>query len=61
MLRTSGDPLTLLPAVKAAIWSVSKDQRVSGTVFTLEGYLERMITQRRFIMALLVLFGVSGS
>ena len=60
VLRTSGDPLKLLPAVKAAIWSVSKDQRVSGTVFTLEGYLERMITQRRFIMALLVLFGVLG-
>ncbi len=60
VMRTAGDPLKLLPAVKAAIWSVSRDQRISGTVFTLEGYMDRLIAQRRFNMALLALFGVLG-
>ncbi len=60
VLRTSGDPLDLLPAVKAAIWSVSRDQRISGPIFTLEGYMDRLIAQRRFNMALLALFGVLG-
>ena len=52
-LRTSGDPMALLPAVKAAIWSVNKEQRLSGDVFTLEGYMDRLIAQRRFNMTLL--------
>jgi len=60
VMRTAGDPLKLLPAVKAAIWSVSRDQRISGAVFTLEGYMDRLIAQRRFNMALLALFGVLG-
>jgi|RhiMetdeSRZDD1v2_1073273.scaffolds.fasta_scaffold01389_9 putative ABC transport system permease protein len=59
-LRTSGDPMALLPAVKAAIWSVNKEQRLSGDVFTLEGYMDRLIAQRRFNMTLLVLFGALG-
>ncbi len=60
VMRTSGDPLKLLPAVKSAIWSISKDQRIAGTIFTLEGYMDRLIAQRRFNMALLVLFDVLG-
>jgi putative ABC transport system permease protein len=60
VMRTTGDPLTLLPTVKAAIWSVSKDQRISGDIFTLDGYMDRLIAQRRFLMALLALFGVLG-
>jgi hypothetical protein len=39
VLRSKGDPMALLPAVKTAIWSVTKDQRVSGDAFTLEGLL----------------------
>ena len=39
--RTTGDPMTVLPAVKAAIWSVNKDQRLTGDTFTLEGYMDQ--------------------
>jgi putative ABC transport system permease protein len=59
-VRTAGDPLKVLPAVKAAIWSVNKDQRMSGTVSTLEGFMRRLIAQRRFTMTLFALFGVLG-
>jgi putative ABC transport system permease protein len=59
-IRTSGDPLTVLPAVKAAIWSINKEQRLTPDTYTREGYLDRMIAQRRFNMALLALFGGLG-
>jgi predicted lysophospholipase L1 biosynthesis ABC-type transport system permease subunit len=49
-----------IPAVKAAIWSVNREQRLTGDSFTLEGYMDRLIAQRRFNMALLSLFGVLG-
>jgi putative ABC transport system permease protein len=60
VVRTHGDPLRVLPAVKAAIWSVNKEQRLSSETVTLEGYLDSMISRRRFNMALLVLFGGLG-
>ena len=60
VMRTNGDPLTVLPAVKSAIWSVNKEQRLTGDTVTLEGYMDRLIAQRRFNMALLVLFGALG-
>ena len=59
-MRTSGDPMAVLPAVKAAIWSVNKEQRITGDVFTLGQYMDRLIAQRRFNMTLLVVFGVLG-
>ena len=60
VMRTKGDPMSVLPAVKAAIWSVNRDQRLTGDIFTLEAYMDRLIAQRRFSMALLALFGVLG-
>jgi putative ABC transport system permease protein len=60
LLRTEGDPLAILPAVKAAIWSVNREQRFTTDVFTLEGHMDRLIAQRRFNMALLAIFGVLG-
>jgi putative ABC transport system permease protein len=60
VLRTAGNPLAVLPAVKAAIWSVNDQQRLTGDVVTLEGYMDRLIAQRRFNMALLALFGALG-
>jgi len=60
VMRTAGDPLAVLPAVKSAIWSVNKDQRLSGDTVTLEAYMDRLIAQRRFNMALLALFGLLG-
>ncbi len=59
VMRTNADPLTVLPAVKSAIWSVNKEQRLTGDTVTLEGYMDRLIAQRRFNMALLVLFGIA--
>jgi len=59
-IRTTPDPLAVLAAVKTAIWSVNKDQRLTAETVTLEGHLERMIAQRRFNMALLALFGGLG-
>jgi len=60
VLRTQEDPMALLPAVKTAIRSVNKDQRVLGDTFTLEQYLDKLIAQRRFNMTLLAMFGVLG-
>ena len=59
-IRTDGDPLTLIPSVKAAIWSVNPEQRLSSDLVTLDAYMDRLIRQRRFNMALLASFGVLG-
>ena len=60
VMRTRVDPMQLVPQVKAAIWSVNPEQRLTQEVVTLEGYMDRLIAQRRFNMALLVLFGALG-
>ena len=59
-IRTDASPMTMVPAVKAAIWSVNPEQRLTGDTVTMEGYMDRLITQRRFNMALLASFGVLG-
>ena len=46
--------------MKAAIWSLNSEQRVTSDTFTLDGYMDKLIAQRRFNMALLALFGVLG-
>jgi putative ABC transport system permease protein len=60
VIRTAGDPMAILPAVKAAIWSVNREQRLTNDTVTLERYMDRLIAQRRFNMAVLALFGVLG-
>jgi putative ABC transport system permease protein len=60
VIKTDGDPMKLVPAVKAAIWGVNREQRLTGDTVTLAGYMDRLIAQRRFNMALLSLFGVLG-
>jgi len=60
IMRTRGRALDVLPAVKAAIWSVNPEQRLTQETVTIEGYIDRLIAQRRFNMAMLVLFGVLG-
>jgi putative ABC transport system permease protein len=59
-IRTAGDPLAVYPAVKAAIWAINPEQRFTADTVTLEGYMDRLIAQRRFNMALLALFGALG-
>jgi len=60
VVRTSGDPMTVFPAAKAAVWSINPEQRFTGDTYTLEQYMDRLIAQRRFNMAVLALFGVLG-
>jgi putative ABC transport system permease protein len=58
-IRTAGDPMTVVQAVKQAIWSVNPEQRFDEIV-TLEGFMDRLTAKRRFLMALLTLFGALG-
>ena len=60
VMRTAGDPLKVLPAVKTAIWSVNREQRLSADTVTLDAYMERLVAQRRFNMAMIGLFGALG-
>jgi putative ABC transport system permease protein len=60
VIKTAGDPLAVVPSLKAAIWSVNREQRLTGDVVTLEGYMDRLVAQRRFNMALLASFGALG-
>jgi putative ABC transport system permease protein len=60
VMRTAGDPLGVLAAVKTAIWSVNGEQRLTSDTVTLDAYMDRLVAQRRFNMALLGLFGVLG-
>jgi putative ABC transport system permease protein len=60
VIKTAGDPMAVVPSVKAAIWSVNREQRLTGDTVTLEGYMDRLIAQRRFNMALLASFGGLG-
>ena len=46
--------------MKAAIWSVNKDQILYTDRTTLDAYMDGLIAQRRFNMALLASFGVLG-
>jgi putative ABC transport system permease protein len=61
-IRTAGnrDPVQLLPAVKAAIWSVNPNQTFYRGTLTLDAFMDRFIAQRRFNMTLLALFGIVG-
>jgi putative ABC transport system permease protein len=58
-VRTAGDPMTVVHAVKKAIWSVNPEQRFDDTV-TLQAFMDRLTAKRRFLMALLTLFGAVG-
>jgi predicted permease len=60
VMRTSDDPLKMLPAVKTAIWSVNRDQVLWTDRVTLDSYMDGLIAQRRFNMAVLALLGVLG-
>ena len=59
-IRTHGNPIAIYPAIKAAIWAINPEQRLSNDMLTLEAYMDRLIAQRRFNMALLALFGLLG-
>jgi predicted permease len=60
VVRPAGPPLEALAAVKAAIRSVNRNQRFTSDVTTLDGYLDRLVGQRRFLMALTAMLGALG-
>jgi putative ABC transport system permease protein len=60
VMRGPADPMVLLPSIKAAMWSVNRDQMIYTDRVTLEAYMDGLIAQRRFNMALLALFGTLG-
>jgi putative ABC transport system permease protein len=55
VVRSDGDLLRLVPAVKAAIWAVDKNQPISKTE-TLEQVLSESLARRRLYMILLGIF-----
>jgi hypothetical protein len=60
LIRTARDPMASLPAVKAALWSVSREQIFSPDISTLESRLDGLLAVRRFNMALLSILGLMG-
>jgi putative ABC transport system permease protein len=61
VIRTAANPAAALPAVKRAIWRINPEQELGGDdPVTLDGFMDRLIAQRRFNMAVLALFGVLG-
>jgi len=59
IIRTSGDPYAVLPAVKSAVAQVLPDVPLRN-VRTMDEVLERRVAQRKLNMLLLGLFGVLG-
>ena len=57
MQYVDGDPAKLAPAIKAAIWSVDKDQPIVH-VATMDSLLESSEAQRRFALTLFEAFGM---
>src|SRR5688572_9838489 len=56
LVRTTTDPLSLVGAVRQAVWSIDPDQPLSN-VNTLEKVVDESIAQRRLNMMLMGLFG----
>jgi putative ABC transport system permease protein len=57
VVRAHDDPAKLAPAIKAAIWSVDKDQPIVR-VATMDALLESSEAQRRFALTLFEAFGI---
>ena len=59
VVRGRGAPATLAPAVRAAIWSVDKDQPVVR-VATMRELVEASVADRRFALVVFEAFGVAA-
>ncbi len=59
IVRTTGDPYTVLPGVRAAVLSALPDVPLRN-VRTMDEVIARQVAQRRFNMLMLGLFGVLG-
>jgi ABC-type antimicrobial peptide transport system permease subunit len=59
VLRAAGDPLALLPQVRAAVGAIDPEQPIAE-VRTLEQAFGETVAPRRFLMVLLSIFGVAA-
>jgi putative ABC transport system permease protein len=59
VVRTSLDPVSLVPILQRQVWAIDKDQPISA-VRTLEGLLRDSMSRQRFSMILLAVFGALG-
>jgi ABC-type antimicrobial peptide transport system permease subunit len=57
VIRARGDAAALVPAVKAAVWSVDKDQPIVRVV-TMDHLMAITEAQRRFVLILFEAFGL---
>lgn len=59
VVRARGDAAALAPAIRNAIWSVDKDQPIVR-VATMERLVEASAAQRRFVLVLFEIFGLTA-
>jgi len=57
--RTSGDPRSLAPAIRSAVWSIDSDT-VVGEIQTMRNVLSTSVGQRRFQVMLIAGFAASA-
>ncbi|HEV7796546.1 MAG TPA: FtsX-like permease family protein [Pyrinomonadaceae bacterium] len=57
LVRTAGDPTTLVPALRSAVWAIDPKQPISN-VSTLEMIVAESMAQPRLNMVLMGLFGM---
>jgi ABC-type antimicrobial peptide transport system permease subunit len=57
VIRTRVDPVSLVPAVKTAVWAAAPDLPITDAP-TFESLFNRLIAQRKFTMLLIGLFGI---
>jgi len=59
IVRTSGDPAALAPAIKRAVWSVDANQPIQR-VMTMEGLITLSASQRRFALIIIESFALAA-
>ncbi|HEY3934900.1 MAG TPA: ABC transporter permease [Gemmatimonadales bacterium] len=59
VVRTTGDPAALAPAIERAIWSVDRNQPIIR-VATMEELLDRSEAQRHFVLTVFSAFGFAA-
>lgn len=59
VIRTRGNPTALVPAVKAAIWSVNKNQPIVR-ITTMDRMMAGTEAERRFILIIFEAFGITA-
>jgi putative ABC transport system permease protein len=59
VVRTRGDPLTMAPALRQALWSVDKDQPVVR-IATMEKLLRESAAERRFALIIFEAFAAAA-